>query len=165
MHIRILQPEDTESTAELLQDMSVHYNGANASSLDAVRVNLLENILGPRSGVQLVVALDGAKVIALAAISILYPATKEKGQLFMKELYVHSAHRSKGIGESMMRWIAGYAVENNCVRFDWTVDAPNKEAIRFYEALGADHVSEKLYYRFTGSKLRALAKFPQRDDA
>jgi ribosomal protein S18 acetylase RimI-like enzyme len=157
MDIRPFAKEDTESVAELLRDMSVHYNGGNASTLEAVRGNLISNILGPNSGVRLMVASAGPQVVAIAAISLLYPAPKEKCQLFMKELYVHSQHRGSGIGEAMMIWLAKYAVEHECVRFDWTVDRSNPGAVRFYDELGAAHVADKLYYRFDGKSLEAFA--------
>ena len=157
MQIRFFSTEDTESTADLLHDMSVHYNGSDASSREAVRSNLVANILGPNSGVRLVVALDGSRVAGLAAISLLYPAPKERAQLFMKELYVHSSDRGCGVGERLMSWLARYAVDNQCVRFDWTVDESNTGALRFYNGLGATHVKDKLYFRFSGASLDALA--------
>lgn len=157
MQIRFLSTDDTESTVDILHDMSAHYNGNNMSSRDAVRSNLTENILGPNSGVRLVVAHDGHRVAGLAAISMLYPAPKEKAQLFMKELYVHSLSRGSGIGEKLMRWLARYAVENQCARFDWTVDESNSGALHFNKELGASHVKDKLYFRFAGASLEALA--------
>jgi ribosomal protein S18 acetylase RimI-like enzyme len=157
MHIRFFTVDDTESTADLLHDMSVHYNGGDASSREAVRANLVENILGANSGVRLVVALQDNRVVGLAAISLLYPAPKEQAQLFMKELYVHSLHRGAGVGEKLMRWLAKYALDNQCVRFDWTVDETNTRALRFYDELGAAIVKEKLYFRLTGASLKALA--------
>jgi ribosomal protein S18 acetylase RimI-like enzyme len=163
MQIRLFSTEDTESIVDLLHDMSVHYNGSNASSREAVRSNLVKNILGPKSGVRLVVALDGLRVAGLAAISLLYPAPKERAQLFMKELYVHSSDRGRGVGERMMSWLARYAVDNQCVRFDWTVDESNTGALRFYNELGATHVKDKLYFRFAGAALDALAAEDTRD--
>lgn len=163
MKIRFFSAEDTESTADLLHDMSVHYNGSSASSREAVRSNLVENILAPISGVQLVVAVDGQRVVGLAAISLLYPAPKERAQLFMKELYVHSSERGAGIGEKLMHWLASYALEHGCARFDWTVDEANSGALRFYTDLGATHVKDKLYFRFAGESLEALAAGGRRD--
>jgi len=157
MQIRFFAAEDTESTADLLHDMSVHYNGSNASPRDVVRANLMQRILGPSSGVRLVVATAGQRVVGLAAISLLYPAPKERAQLFMKELYVHSSERGAGIGEKLMTWLARYAVENQCARFDWTVDESNSVALRFYTYLGATHVKDKMYFRFSGASLDALA--------
>jgi GNAT superfamily N-acetyltransferase len=157
MHIRFFLDEDTESVTDLLHDMSIHYNGANASSREVVRANLLENILGPKSGVDLVVAIADKRVCGMAAISLLYPAPKEQAQLFMKELYVHSADRGTGIGEKLMQWLAKYALDNRCARFDWTVDEANAQALHFYNELGANHVKDKLYFRLAGDSLSALA--------
>ena len=123
-----------------------------------VRKNLIENVLGADSDVRVVVAMSGERVIGVAMISILYPARKERGQLFMKELYVVSGCRSQGMGRLLMAWIARYAVEKNCVRFDWTVDAANARALDFYRSLGAARVEEKLYFRFSDNELERFAR-------
>jgi GNAT superfamily N-acetyltransferase len=161
MEIRFFESRDVESVTDLLHDMSVHYNGDNASDRMAVRANLVDRILGANSGVRLVVAVADSRVMGLAAISILYPAPKERGQLFMKELYVHSSCRGAGIGKHLMGWIARYAVQNDCVRFDWTAEASNPGAVRFYSELGAHRVEEKIYFRFAGADLILLAEQSQ----
>lgn len=158
MEIRPYESRDLESVADLLHDMSVHYNASNASSRAVVRSNLLEQILGPHSGVKLVLALDASRVVGLATVSILYPAPKERGQLFMKDLYVHSAARGAGIGERLMRWLAIYATQHGCARFDWTAETSNPRALRFYEELGAKRVEEKVYFRFAGEDLLAFSE-------
>ena len=157
MDILFYSEEYLESVVDILHDMSIHYNGENASSREAVRTNLINHILSPTSGVTLVVAVEVNRVVGLATISLLYPAPKETGQLFMKELYVASDRRGKGIGGAMMHWVANYAVSKNCVRFDWTVDSDNKAALQFYRTLGAKHVTDKLYFRFAGDQLRDFA--------
>jgi GNAT superfamily N-acetyltransferase len=158
MEIRLFEARDVDTAADLLHDMSAHYNGADVSARATVRSHLVERILGPDSGVTLVVALDGGRAIGLAAIAILYPAPKERGQLFMKELYVHSECRGAGIGEQLMGWIARYAIRHDCVRFDWTAEAGNAGAVRFYTALGARPVEEKVYFRLAGEDLLAFAE-------
>lgn len=156
-NIRFFLETDTEQVADLLTDMSRHYNGEHASPRSRVRENLITNILGKDSGVRMVVALEADLVVGIAMISLLYPAPKERAQLFMKELYVASTHRSAGIGRALMAWIARYALEKNCARFDWTVDADNEKALAFYQSLGAMHVSDKLYFRLSGDALMNLA--------
>ena len=158
MDIRFFESADLESVADLLHDMSVHYNADDASDRAAVRANLVERILGKDSAVRLVLALSGARVLGLAAIAILYPAQKERGQLFMKELYVHSGARSEGVGEQLMLWIARHAVRSGCSRFDWTAESNNPRALRFYEALGAQRVEQKIYFRFSGDDLLSFAE-------
>src|SRR6266853_3369837 len=127
MEIAFFRQEQLESVVDLLHDMSVHYNRDNASSRDVVKANLIDSILGPDSGVRLVIASETSRAVGLAAISLLYPAPKERGQLFMKELYVVSDKRGAGVGRALMRWTAKYAVAKNCSRLDWTVDDTNPE--------------------------------------
>ncbi|KAF0815075.1 hypothetical protein IGB42_00152 [Andreprevotia sp. IGB-42] len=153
IQIAFYTPDQLETTVDLLHDMSVHYNGSNASGRVAISNNLQQAILGPQSGVQLLIAAEEGKALALATLSLLYPAPKERGQLFMKELYVHSAHRSTGLGQLLMQWVARYAVAQNCLRFDWTVDTSNPGAIAFYHSLGATQVTDKLYFRLGGEDL------------
>jgi ribosomal protein S18 acetylase RimI-like enzyme len=154
MDIQFFEPKYLETVADLFHDMSIHYNGQNASDRTAVRKNLVENILGQDSGVRLVLALEHGKAMGLASISLLYPAPKERGQLFMKELYVLSGHRNHGIGRELMHFVAKYALSKGCSRFDLTVDETNPEAVSFYENLGAMHVKDKRYYRFSGAQLK-----------
>jgi ribosomal protein S18 acetylase RimI-like enzyme len=75
----------------------------------------------------------------------------------MKELYVPSAARGMGIGETLTQWLAKYAHENRCARFDWTVDESNEGALRFYHQLSATHIKDKLYFRVAGGSLSILA--------
>jgi ribosomal protein S18 acetylase RimI-like enzyme len=162
--VRFFESADTEPVADLLHDMSRHYNGDNASSREVVRRNLIANILGADSDVRIVVAESEAGIVGLAMISILYPAPKEHAQLFMKELYVLSSARSRGVGRQLMAWVARFAAEKNCSRFDWTVDAHNASARAFYDSLGATRVDEKLYYRFSDRALLDLADAAERND-
>ena len=57
-----------------------------------------------------------------------------------------------------MAWIARYAVEHDCVRFDWTAETSNPGALRFYSSLGARRVEEKIYFRFEGEDLLSFAE-------
>lgn len=157
MEIGFATEEQLESVADLLHDMSLHYNGTGASTREAVKANLLGNILGPDSSVRLVTAQQGHQVVGMAAIALLYPAPKERGQMFMKELYVLSSHRGQGIGGSLMRWIAAHAVRMNCCRLDWTAESDNERAVAFYRDLGATHVSKKMYFRLADDDLSSFA--------
>ena len=157
VHIAFFSEDQLESVVDLLYDMSAHYNGSNASDRESVKHNLVHNILGKDSGVRLIVASDAGRAIGLACISLLYPAPKERGQLFMKEIYVVSGRRDGGVGRAIMRFVAQYAIEKSCTRFDWTVDDTNPKAIEFYRALGATHVKGKVYFRFSEAQLLEFA--------
>jgi ribosomal protein S18 acetylase RimI-like enzyme len=157
MDVQFYSPEHFESVVDLLCEMSVLYNGSNASDRDVVSENLKQTILGPDSGVKVVVAVDHRRVVGMACISLLYPAPKERGQLFMKELYVVGDRRRNGIGLELMRFVAAYAVRKACSRFDWTVDETNPMALAFYHELGATQIDSKVYFRFADKDLLTFA--------
>ncbi len=157
MRIAFIQQDQVETVVDLLHEMSGHYNEGRASDRPALTRNLVDNILGPQSGVRLLLAMDGSRAVALASIAILYPAMRERGQLHLKELYVVSSHRGQGIGTSLLSHLAQYALANNCMRLDWTVERSNEKALRFYTGLGARPAPEKLYFRVTGDDLVLLA--------
>jgi GNAT superfamily N-acetyltransferase len=76
----------------------------------------------------------------------------------MKDLFTHAAARGQGSGRALMGFLARLAVERGCVRFDWTAETDNPEALAFYGRLGARCVAEKVYYRFEGETLRQFAE-------
>lgn len=157
MPVAFYDPSHFEALVAAFQDMGRHYFGDTAPDEPTLRATLAGEVLGPDSGVRLVLALDGAQVAGFATVSILYPAPGFKGQLFMKDLYVCSAWRGRGIGEQLMRFLAAHALATGCVRFDWTTEDGNAGAIAFYERLGARRVPEKIYFRLTVPEIQALA--------
>jgi GNAT superfamily N-acetyltransferase len=157
MRIEFFTSDQLETVVDLFHDMSVHYNATNASERSVVRRNLVENILGDHSGVRLVIASEDNRAVGLASIAILYPASRERGQLFMKEIYVLSAFRSRGVGKQLISFVARHAVVMGCIRFDWTVDAANEGALKFYRELGARPAQDKVYFRVSGQDLERLA--------
>jgi hypothetical protein len=156
--IDFFTPGQTEAVVDALHALSRHYHGDAALPREAVRRNLVDNMLAADSGVRIVVASDGAEVAGLATIALLYPAPQERGQMFMKDLFVRERWRGAGLGQQLMGFIARHALARHCVRFDWTTERTNLGAMAFYERLGAKPVPEKVYFRLTGDDLEALAR-------
>jgi ribosomal protein S18 acetylase RimI-like enzyme len=76
----------------------------------------------------------------------------------MKDLFTLAEARGRGVGRTLMAFLARQAMERGCVRFDWTAETDNPEALAFYDRLGARRVAEKVYYRFEGETLRQFAE-------
>lgn len=78
--------------------------------------------------------------------------------LYLEDLYVKPAFRGKGIGRTMLRYLAKLAKERNCGRFEWSVLDWNTPAINFYKNLGAIPLDDWTVFRMTGEALDRLAK-------
>jgi GNAT superfamily N-acetyltransferase len=62
---------------------------------------------------------------------------RAKPNLIVKELYVAESHRSKGVGNLLMKAVAQEAECAGCGIIKWWVAKWNKRGIEFYQRLGA----------------------------
>jgi GNAT superfamily N-acetyltransferase len=76
--------------------------------------------------------------------------------LWLEDLYVQPAHRSRGVGTRLLRAVAALAVERGCGRFEWAVLDWNAPAIGFYERMGATVMPDWRIARVTGEPLDRL---------
>jgi GNAT superfamily N-acetyltransferase len=88
----------------------------------------------------------------------MFPAPNLSGQMYMKDLFVSSDARGRGVGIFIMKHLANLALDIGCYRLDWTAENTNPSAGEFYKAIGANILHEKEYYRFAGEQLAAFAK-------
>lgn len=105
----------------------------------------------------LVCELDG-KSAGYAVYFYNYSTWLGRNGIYLEDVYVTPAARSRGCGKALLQHIAQIAVRENCGRFEWSVLDWNTPAIEFYEALGAKPQSEWIIYRLTGDSLRKLAE-------
>ena len=163
MHVDLISPPQHDSIVDLLCELHAYYNPGSAVERAMVRPYLLQDLLAEGSGLRLVVASDdGADVLGFAAILLTYSlvehAPDRRRQCWLKELYVRDGHRSRGVGEALMTWIARHAVDNGCSRLDWPVKVSNTRGIALYERLGAALVHDRLSYRLDADAMRKLAR-------
>lgn len=166
MRVDLVSPPQYESLVELLCELHTYYNEGSCVSREMVRSHLIDHLLGPDSPLRLIVAHDDdGQVSGFAAISLTYslvePTPEQRRHCQMKELYVRSSSRSRGVGKAIMSWVAQYAVENGCRRMDWPVKASNARGIAFYQGLGAQQVVERLSFRLSEPGLGELARQSQ----
>lgn len=159
MEIRFYNDSDLAEAVKIFSELSLYYLGDNHSSASDISENLVNNILGPDSGVKLILAFDGNDAIGLATISLLYPAPRESAQLFIKELFVSENYQNLGVGKKIMGFIARYAKSKNCCRLDFTVDSDNFNAVHFYQKLGVPQLHTKHYFRAEIETIENLAQY------
>ena len=104
---------------------------------DAEAERLLGWIFESRKLEALVAELDGR----IEGIALFYetPGSTFRARpfLYLEDLVVSDAARSRGVGDALMRALAKEAVARNAWRLHWAVLDWNARAISFYERLGA----------------------------
>jgi GNAT superfamily N-acetyltransferase len=78
--------------------------------------------------------------------------------IYLEDLFVLPDHRGGGIGRALLKELARLAVERGCGRLEWAVLDWNRDAIGFYERLGARPNSEWTVYRLAGEALTTLVR-------
>ena len=78
--------------------------------------------------------------------------------LFLEDLVVGEAARSRGVGEALVAALAREGVARNAVRIDWAVLDWNEGAMRFYRRLGARPTKDWVRYCLEEEAMRALAE-------
>ena len=147
--------DDAALLAELFQVLFAHYRGDAAPGPAAIARHVAHDILP--SGCEIVIAEQDGRAIGIATFAVLYPGPRLGGQLTMKDLFVRKEARGAGVGQALLRHLAGVAVARGCLRLDWTAETDNASALSFYDRLGARRVTEKVYYRVDGDLLQQWA--------
>lgn len=150
--IRLLRPEDHKALAALMVEMQGHYSVPCPPVAD-----ILAGLAALPAGIDILVAVKGETVLGFASACNLYPGPGLQSGFFLKEIYVVDAARGAGLGRKLMAALAELALERGHRRIDWTADADDAALLRFYEGLGADAHTKKVFYRLTGDALLAMA--------
>lgn len=162
MRVELVTENQHESLVDLLCELRAFYNEDSVVRRELVEEHCRENLLAIQSPHRLIVASGSSgAVVGLAAITLAYSlvdfTAEKRKHCQLKELYVRSSQRSKGVGRALMSGVARYAFENGCRRIDWPVKASNARGISFYEGLGARLVAERLGYRLSDPNIGELA--------
>ena len=118
---------------------------------------LERSMFGDRAYAEALIAEDDGEAVGFALFFHNFSTFLGQQGLYLEDLFVLPEGRGKGVGRKLLERLAQVAVERDCGRLEWAVLDWNKDAIRFYERLGARPNEEWTTYRLTGEPLRALA--------
>jgi GNAT superfamily N-acetyltransferase len=119
---------------------------------------LAENLFGPRRYAETLLAEDGGAPVGFALFFHNFSTFLARPGIYLEDLFVVPEHRGRGIGRALLQRLAKIAVERGCGRLEWSVLDWNRDAIGFYERLGARPNSEWTVYRLVGEALTALGR-------
>lgn len=83
------------------------------------------------------VAEDGADLLGYAAASREFSAWQGGEYLHMDCLFVSAAARDRGLGARLAQAVIAFAAAEGLAEVQWQTPAWNRDAVRFYERLGA----------------------------
>lgn len=119
---------------------------------------LAAGLFGERPYAEVVLAEEDGRSVGFALFFHNFSTFLGRPGIYLEDLFVLPEHRGRGIGRTLLAHLARLAVERGCGRLEWAVLNWNRDAIGFYERLGARPNSEWTVYRLTGQALTGLAR-------
>jgi GNAT superfamily N-acetyltransferase len=118
---------------------------------------LADGLFGERTYAEVVLAVDEDRPVGFALFFHNFSTFLGRPGIYLEDLFVVPEERGSGIGRSLLEHLARLAVDRGCGRLEWAVLDWNRDAIAFYERLGARPNSDWTVYRLTGKALTSLA--------
>ena len=155
LSIRPGELKDVPLIAELIRGLARYEKLEHEITMTEEK--LTAHLFGERRYAETLIAEDGGQPVGFALFFHSFSTFLAQPGLYLEDLFVVPARRGAGIGRALLERLAQVAVNRGCGRLEWAVLDWNKDAIRFYERLGAKPNSEWTVYRLTGEPLHALA--------
>jgi GNAT superfamily N-acetyltransferase len=128
-----------------------------AHQVTATEEDLRISLFGVHADAEVVIAESDGEVAGYALFFHNYSTFHCKRGLYLEDLFVRTMFRGRGIGKLLLSHLAKVAVQRGCARFEWAVLDWNEPAIRFYQSLGAEPMSDWTVFRVTGEALARLS--------
>jgi len=128
--------------------------------LNRVKHNLeeFESWLFDKHAAEVVIAEINGYEVGYALYFSNFSTFLGKAGLYLEDLYIKPQVRGHGIGKAMLSHLAKIAVERDYGRMEWSCLNWNKQAIKLFDSLGAESMSDWTVYRLSGEMLEGLAE-------
>jgi GNAT superfamily N-acetyltransferase len=147
---------DVPLIAELIHGLARYEKLEHEVTLTEER--LASNLFGPHQYAETLIAEVDDSPVGFALFFHNFSTFLAQPGIYLEDLFVVPEYRGGGVGRALLKELARLAVERECGRLEWAVLDWNRDAIGFYERLGARPNSEWTVYRLTGEALSALGR-------
>jgi GNAT superfamily N-acetyltransferase len=155
LEIRPARPDDIPVIAELIRGLARFEKLEDEVTM--TEEMLAMGLFGDRAYAETLLAVEGGAPVGFALFYHNFSTFLARPGIYLEDLFVLPEHRGNGIGRALLVHLARVAVERGCGRLEWAVLDWNRDAIVFYERLGARPNSDWTVYRLTDEGLRSLA--------
>jgi GNAT superfamily N-acetyltransferase len=157
--IRPATPDDVPAILGLIRELAEYEKLTDACTAteDLLRRHLFGEAGGDKAADALV-AIKNQQTVGYAIYFKTFSTFLAKPGIYLEDLYVQPAHRNRGIGKSMFRYLAQLAIDTGCERLEWTCLDWNAPSLAFYKSLGAAMLPEWKIHRLTGPGIAGLAR-------
>jgi GNAT superfamily N-acetyltransferase len=153
--IRKAVPADSALVFDLIRELAEYERLAH--EVDATEGQVAAALFGPEPRVFAEIAEWEGEPAGFALWFYNFSTFRGRHGIYLEDLFVRPAFRSKGIGRALLRHLARRCRDEGLARLEWWVLDWNEPALRFYRSIGAVPMDEWTVQRVTGAALAALA--------
>ena len=154
VEFRVAKKEDCELILSFIQQLAKYEKLEN--EVEAT-VEALEDWLFTNMSAEVFFAVKDGKEVGFALYFTNFSTFLGKAGLYLEDIFILPEYRGQGIGKLMLKALAQMAVSCDFGRMEWSCLDWNTDSIEFYNALGAQAMSEWTTYRLSGGALKELA--------
>lgn len=155
MLIRSALPHEVPLIQELIQELALFEKSPERAV--ATLEDLSHAFFSPAPFVFCELIEDEIGTVQGLAIWFLnYSTWTGRHGIYLEDLFIRPSARGRGYGKALLRHLAKICVERGYTRLQWWVLDWNKDAITFYQQLGAVAMDEWITMRVDGTALTAL---------
>ena len=108
---------------------------------------LLKHAFGKNRSFYVLLLESDNKIIGYAFYFFTYSSFLARKTLYLEDIFITGEKRRSGAGKVLMEKLLKIAGKEKCGRMEWCVLDWNKNAINFYDKLGAKPLKDWIYYR------------------
>ena len=146
---------DTPAIVSLIKGLAEYERLAH--DVEATEEGVRDALFGDWPAAEVVLAYVGGDLAGFALFFHNFSTFLGRRGLYLEDLFVLPAFRSRGVGRRLLSHLARIAIERQCGRMEWSVLDWNESAIRFYRSIGAVPMDDWTVYRLGGDALDRLA--------
>jgi len=153
--IRPATENDTRLILTFIQGLAEYEKLAH--EVVASEQDLRRTLFGEQPSAEVLIAESSRRPAGFALFFTSYSTFLARPGIYLEDLFVLPEFRGRGIGKTLLAFLAGLVVERKMGRLDWSVLNWNAPAIKFYEQIGARGLTDWTQYRLDGKALLQLA--------
>ncbi len=156
--------EDVPLILAFIRELAEYENLSN--QVVATEEVLRDSLFGDRKHAEVLLGYFQGEAVVFALFFHNFSTFLGQPGIYLEDLYVKPQMRGKGLGKSMLAYLAHLARKRKCGRFEWWVLDWNKSALKFYRSVGAVPMDEWTVQRLEGDALNELGnEFVSEDDS
>ena len=156
MTVRRIRPDDVPAVVGLVRELAEYERAAHEVRL--TEEQLTTALFGDYPAIFGHVAEADGRIVGMALWFLSFSTWRGTHGIYLEDLYVQPEHRGRGLGQELLRTLAGLCAERGYSRLEWSVLDWNEPSIEFYKAAGAVPMDEWTVFRLTDEALSTFAE-------